>query len=41
VTPLAVSRDGSRIYFPQAFEPPDSDVIHIRMGWEGAAARRK
>jgi eukaryotic-like serine/threonine-protein kinase len=34
VSPLAVSRDGSRIYFPQAVEQPDSDVIHIRMGWD-------
>ena len=34
VSPLAVSRDGSRIYFPQAAEQPDSDVIHIRMGWD-------
>ena len=32
VSPLAVSRDGSRIYFPQTVEQPDSDVIHIRMG---------
>jgi len=36
---LAVSRDGSRIYYQQPVEqPPDSDVIHIRMGWENAAA---
>jgi hypothetical protein len=41
VTPLAVSSDGSRIYFPQAVEQPDSDVIHVRMGWEGAAAARR
>jgi hypothetical protein len=34
VSPLAVSRDGSRSYFPQATEQPDSDVIHIRMGWD-------
>jgi hypothetical protein len=33
--PLAVSRDGSRIYFVQAVEQPDSSVIHIRMGWAG------
>jgi hypothetical protein len=32
--PLAVSRDGSRFYFPQAVEQPDSGVIHIRMGWD-------
>ena len=31
---LAVSRDGSRIYFPQAAAQPDSDVIHLRMGWD-------
>ena len=30
---LAVSRDGSRFYIPQAVEQPDSDVIHIRVGW--------
>ena len=30
---LAVSRDGSRFYVPQAVEQPDSDVIHVRMGW--------
>jgi eukaryotic-like serine/threonine-protein kinase len=30
---LAVSRDGSRFYIPQALEQPDSDVIHVRMGW--------
>jgi hypothetical protein len=33
--PLAVTRDGSRIFFPQAPEPSeDADVIHIRSGWE-------
>ncbi len=31
--PLAVSRDGSRFYFAQAVEQPDSGVIHVRMGW--------
>ena len=30
---LAVSRDGSRFYIPQAVEQPDSGVIHVRMGW--------
>jgi hypothetical protein len=30
---LAVSRDGSRFYIPQAVEQPQSDVIHVRMGW--------
>jgi serine/threonine protein kinase len=41
VSNLAVSRDGSRIYFPQAVEQPDSDVIHVRIGWENAAQRPK
>jgi hypothetical protein len=31
--PLAVSRDGSRIYFVQGVAQPDSGVIHVRMGW--------
>jgi len=31
--PLAVSRDGSRIYFVQGLEQPGSGVIHVRMGW--------
>ena len=30
---LAVSRDGSRFYIPQAVEQPNSDVIHVRVGW--------
>ena len=30
---LAVSRDGSRFYIPQAVEQPDSGVIHVKMGW--------
>src|SRR5207302_7500057 len=30
--PLEVSRDGSHIYFPQAVEQPNSDVINVRMG---------
>jgi hypothetical protein len=30
---LAVSRDGSRFYIPQGVEQPNSDVIHIRLGW--------
>jgi hypothetical protein len=30
---LAVSRDGSRFYIPQAVEQPESDVIHVRLGW--------
>jgi len=34
IRPLAVSRDGSRFYFPQAVEQPDSAVIHITTGWE-------
>lgn len=33
-TALAVTRDGSRILFPQAVEQPeDSNVIHVKMGW--------
>ena len=28
--PLAVSRDGSRIYILQSTEEPDSGVIHVR-----------
>jgi serine/threonine protein kinase len=32
MNPLAVSRDGSRIYFPQAIEQPEADVIHVRTG---------
>jgi hypothetical protein len=39
VSQLAVSQDGSRIYFPQVVEQPDSDVIHLRMDWQGAAGR--
>jgi len=31
--PLAVSSDGSRIYFVQSVEQPDSNMIHIKMGW--------
>ena len=30
---LAFSRDGSRFYIPQAVEQPNSDVIHVRVGW--------
>jgi hypothetical protein len=30
--PLAVSRDGLRIYFLQSMEQPDSGVIHVRTG---------
>jgi hypothetical protein len=35
-TPFAVSRDGSRIFFPQAPEEAaeDSNVIHVMSGWE-------
>ena len=29
---LAVSRDGSRFYIPQAVEQPESDVVNVRMG---------
>jgi serine/threonine protein kinase len=31
--PLAISRDGSRIYFPQALEQPETSVIHLKTGW--------
>ena len=30
---LAVSRDGSRFYIPQAVEQRESEVIHVHMGW--------
>ncbi len=30
---LAVSRDGSRFYIPQAVEQPDMNVIHVKAGW--------
>jgi hypothetical protein len=30
--PLAVDRDGSRIYFLQSTEQPDSGVINVRTG---------
>ncbi len=30
---LAVSRDGSRFFVPQAVEQPESEVIHLRAGW--------
>lgn len=30
---LAVSRDGSRFFIPQAVEQPGSDVIDVRTGW--------
>jgi hypothetical protein len=33
IAQLAVSRDGSNIYYQQPVEQPDSDVIHVRMGW--------
>jgi hypothetical protein len=29
--PLAVSRDGSRIYFLQSAEQPESGVINVRI----------
>jgi hypothetical protein len=31
--PLAISRDGSRIYFPQAVEQSDLGVINLKTGW--------
>jgi serine/threonine protein kinase len=30
---LAVSRDGSRFFIPEAVEQPESDVIRVRVGW--------
>lgn len=32
IRPLAISRDGSRIYFVQGVEQPDSNLIHIETG---------
>ena len=31
---LAVSRDGSRIYYPQAAEQPSPNAIHVSLGWD-------
>lgn len=31
--PLAVSADGPRIFWPQAPEAKEPDIIHVRMGW--------
>ena len=33
LTPLAITRDGSRIFFPQDIEQPDTNMIHIMTGW--------
>jgi hypothetical protein len=33
ITPLAVTRDGSRFFLPTLVAQPDSDVIHIRTRW--------
>jgi len=30
--PLAISRDGSRIYFLQSAEEPNAEVLHVRTG---------
>jgi hypothetical protein len=30
--PLAVSRDGSHIYYIEGVEQPDTDMIHIKLG---------
>ena len=32
--PFAVSRDGLRIYSVQGIEQPDSNMIHVKMGWK-------
>ena len=37
IAQLAVSSDGSRIYYQQPVEQPDSDVIHVKTGWAAAA----
>ena len=39
IAQLAVSRDGSRIFYQQPVEQPDSDVIHVRVGWDAPARR--
>ena len=31
--PLAITHDGSRIYFPQPVEQPDNNMIHVMSGW--------
>jgi hypothetical protein len=31
--PLAVSRDGSRIFWLRRAEQPDSNMIYIKTGW--------
>jgi hypothetical protein len=31
--PLAISRDGSRIFWLQGIEQPDSNLIYIKTGW--------
>ena len=33
--PLAVPRDGSRIFFAQAVEQPNANVIHVATTWPG------
>ena len=33
--PLAVSKDGSRVFFAQAVEQPNANVIHIATTWPG------
>ena len=33
ISVLAVSRDGSRFFLPQAVPQPGSDLIHVRTGW--------
>ena len=32
-TPLAISRDGSRIFWLQGVEQPESNIIHVKTGW--------
>jgi hypothetical protein len=39
LSPLEVSRDGSRIYFAQGVEQPDADLIHIKIGWRNTGTQ--
>jgi len=32
--PIAVTRDGSRFFYPKAVQQPeDTSLIHVKMGW--------
>jgi serine/threonine protein kinase len=39
--PIAISRDGSHIYLPQAAEQPNLNVIHVKMGWSLSDNRQR